>query len=100
MTMHRHTLPLSLGNFLPKTSLLSSPATVLFSVFQLKIKGKGRHFEGTEVIEAESKEVLNNLTVNDFQDAFKNGRHTGNGVYPGEETTSRVMLVNSPKVTF
>jgi hypothetical protein len=43
-----------------------------FSLFpRLKIKLKGRHFNTTEVIEAESQAVLNILTEHDFQDAFK-----------------------------
>jgi hypothetical protein len=36
----------------------------------LKIKLKGRHFDTTEMIEAESQAVLNTLTEHDFQDAF------------------------------
>jgi hypothetical protein len=34
----------------------------------LKIKLKGRHFDTTEVIKAESQVVLNTLTERDFQD--------------------------------
>jgi hypothetical protein len=37
----------------------------------VKIKLKGRHFDTTEVIEAESHAVLNTLTEHDFQNAFK-----------------------------
>jgi hypothetical protein len=37
----------------------------------LKIKLKGRHFDTTEVIEAEFQAVLNALAERDFQDAFK-----------------------------
>jgi hypothetical protein len=37
----------------------------------LKIKLKGHHFDTTEVTEAESQAVLNTLTKNDFEDAFK-----------------------------
>jgi hypothetical protein len=37
----------------------------------LKIKLKGRYFDTSEVIEAESQEVLNTLTELDFQGAFK-----------------------------
>jgi hypothetical protein len=44
----------------------------------LKIKLKGCHFDTIEVIEAESKAVLNTLTEHDFLDAFKNGRKGGN----------------------
>jgi hypothetical protein len=36
------------------------------------IKLKGCHFDTTEVIEAESQMVLNTLTEQGFQDAFKN----------------------------
>jgi hypothetical protein len=43
-----------------------------FSLFhRLKIQLKGRHFDTTEVIEAESQAVLNTHTEHDFQDAFK-----------------------------
>jgi hypothetical protein len=43
-----------------------------FSLFPpLKIKLKGRHFDRTEVIEAESQAVLNTLTEYYFQDASK-----------------------------
>jgi hypothetical protein len=37
----------------------------------LKIKLKGHHFDTTEVIEAEWQVVLNTLTEQNFQDAFK-----------------------------
>jgi hypothetical protein len=37
----------------------------------LKIKLKGRHFETTEVIKAESQAVVNILSEHNFQDAFK-----------------------------
>jgi hypothetical protein len=45
--------------------------TVLFAFSLLKIKLKGRHFDTTEMIEAESQAVLNTLTEHDFQDAFE-----------------------------
>jgi hypothetical protein len=48
------------------------PHLPYFSLFpQLKIRLKGRHFDITEVIEAELQVVLNALTGHDFQDAFK-----------------------------
>jgi hypothetical protein len=50
------------------------PPPILFSASQLNIKLKGRHFDTTEVMEAESQAVLNSLTVLVFQDAFQNGR--------------------------
>jgi hypothetical protein len=37
----------------------------------LKIKLKGRHFETTEMIEAELQAVLKTLTEHNFQDTFK-----------------------------
>jgi hypothetical protein len=72
--------------------------TILFP--RLKIKLKGHHFDTTEVMEVESQEVLNTLTVLDFQDAFKNGRRAGNGAYTQKGTTSRMMVANWPKVSF
>jgi hypothetical protein len=39
---------------------------------------KGRHFDTVQVIVAEPQVVLNNLTENHFQDAFKTGRRAGN----------------------
>jgi hypothetical protein len=38
---------------------------------RLTIRLKGRHFDTTEVIEAELQAVLNSLTEQDFQDAFQ-----------------------------
>jgi hypothetical protein len=58
-------------------ALLHQPYFSLFP--QLKIKLKGRHFDTIEVIKAESQAVLNTFTEYDFQDAFKNGKSTGNG---------------------
>jgi hypothetical protein len=40
----------------------------------LKIELKSHRFDTTEVIEAESRAVLNTLTENYFQDAFKKGQ--------------------------
>jgi hypothetical protein len=45
----------------------------------LKIKLKGRHFDTTEAIEAESQVVLNTLTERDIQDAFKKGQKRWEG---------------------
>jgi hypothetical protein len=63
---------------------------------QLKIKLKGRHFDTTEVIEAESYAVLNILTEHDFQDAY--GRSSGNGAYARKGTISRVMVASRPQL--
>jgi hypothetical protein len=65
----------------------------------LSIKLKGRHFDTTEVIEAESQAVLNSLTEHDFQVAFKNERSAGNGVYAWKGIISRVMVASSPEVS-
>jgi hypothetical protein len=46
---------------------------------RLKITLKGRHFDTVVMMEAELQAVLNSLTEHVFQDAFKNGRSTGNG---------------------
>jgi hypothetical protein len=63
-----HTSFLTREIFLPKTTWLSSfiHSTFLFS--RLKIKLKGHYFETTEVMEAESQTVLNNLAEHYFQD--------------------------------
>jgi hypothetical protein len=42
-----------------------------------KTKLKGRHFDTTEVVEAESQAVLNSLTEHGFQAAFKMAEEQG-----------------------
>jgi hypothetical protein len=37
---------------------------------RLKIKLKGRHFDTTDIIEAQLQAVLNTLTEHNFEDAF------------------------------
>jgi hypothetical protein len=58
----------------------------------LELKLKGCHFDTIEVIEGEWQAMLNTLTEHDFQDAFKNGKRTGNCAYAWKGTTSRVMV--------
>jgi hypothetical protein len=59
------------GGCSPPT-LLAGLASYNFSLIpSLKIKLKGRYFDTTEVIGAESQAVLNILTECDFQDTFK-----------------------------
>jgi hypothetical protein len=41
------------------------------------MKLKGRHFDTTEVLEAESQAVLNSLTEHNSEIAFKHGRSAG-----------------------
>jgi hypothetical protein len=48
---------------------------------RLKIKLKGRHFDTSEVIEAESQEVLNSPREHEFQDAFKKMSQTPRTVH-------------------
>jgi hypothetical protein len=50
----------------------------LFLFPRLKIKLRGRHFDTFEVIATESQAVLNTLTEQEFQDAFKKWQ---NGAY-------------------
>jgi hypothetical protein len=50
--------------FLTKTNMTVVPTHHTFLFPRLEIKQKGRHFETTEVIEAESQAVLNSLTQN------------------------------------
>jgi hypothetical protein len=87
--------------FLTKSNMTVFPQPLYFSLFpRLKIKMKVRHFDTTEVIEAESRAVLNTLTEHYFQDAFKNSRSAWNGEYARKGTTSRVMVASRPKVSF
>jgi hypothetical protein len=66
----------------------------------MKMELKGRHFDTAEVIEAESQAVLNTRKENDFQDAFKNGRSSGNSAYTQKGTNSMVTVASRPKVSF
>jgi hypothetical protein len=61
---------------------------------------KDRHFDTTEVIEAESQAVLNTLTENYFQDAIQNCRSVGNVAYVRKAITSRVIVASRPRVSF
>jgi hypothetical protein len=87
------------GIFFTKNNITVIPNPPFLSLFlRLKIKLKGRHFDTTEVTEAELLAALNTLTEHDFQDEFKNGRRTGNGAYAWKGTTLRVMAASKPKV--
>jgi stalled ribosome alternative rescue factor ArfA len=52
------------------------------------------------VMEAESQAVPNILTQHIFRMHLQNGRRAGNGAYARKETTSRVIVVSRPKVSF
>jgi hypothetical protein len=80
-------------------ALISHPPYFSLSP-QLEIRLRGRHFDTTEVMEAEFQAVLNSLTGHDFQDAFKNGRSAGNCAYAQKVTISRVIVVSRPKFSF
>jgi hypothetical protein len=64
------------------------------------MKLNGRHFDSIEVIEIELQAVLNTVREHDFQDAFKNGRSTGNGAYAWKGTTSRVVVASRSRISF
>jgi hypothetical protein len=97
-TMHRLTLSFSPRTFWPKTKWMSftTPPTFLCSSYKIS---------NTAILTQLGWSKQNRrrpwtLTEHDFQDALKNGRSSGNGAYTRKETTSRVMVASSPKVTF
>jgi hypothetical protein len=57
---------------------------------------KGRRFDTTEQIQAESQRMLDTLTEKTSRKRSKNGRDGGTGVYMWEGTTSRVMAADRP----
>jgi hypothetical protein len=81
-----------------RNNMADPPHSLLSSVYLLKLKLKGRHFDTAEAIEAEMQAVLNSLTENDFQDPFMEGRSAGNGVHVWKGTTW-VMVASRPKVS-
>jgi hypothetical protein len=90
-----HTSFFTRGFFLTKNNMTRPPPTLLFSLSPIEEK-----IDTIEVIETEPQAVLNTLTEHDFQDAFKNGRSTGNSAYSWKGTTFRVMVTSRPKVSF
>jgi hypothetical protein len=72
ITTHCLTFPCFAREFLTKNNMTVVPHPHYFSRFpRLKIKLKNRHFDATDVLEAEPQAGLNTLTENDFQEAFK-----------------------------
>jgi hypothetical protein len=73
--LHRdNTLPLTSfcnREFFTKNNRLSSTTHLTFLFPRLKMKSKDRHFDTTDVIEAESQAVLNTFTEHNFQDALQ-----------------------------
>jgi hypothetical protein len=57
-------------------------------------------FDTIEVIETGSQAVLNSLTVQNFQDAFKKWQKQWNGSYARNGTASSMMVTSRPKVSF
>jgi hypothetical protein len=62
-----------------------------FLFHNMKLKLKGRRFDTIEKIQAESQRVLDALTENDFQEAFKKWRrrwdrclHVGGNYFEGD----------------
>jgi hypothetical protein len=68
MSIDKDVPPWQLSSPTHATRLTWPSANFLFP--RLKIKLKGRHFDTTEMIEAESQAVLTTLTENDCQHAF------------------------------
>jgi hypothetical protein len=68
----------------------------LFLFLNMKLKLKGRRFNTTKNIQAESQRVLDTVTEKGFQVLSKHGGDGGTGVYMREETTSRVRAADRP----
>jgi hypothetical protein len=70
-------------------------ATCDFFLFpKMKLKVKGRRFDTTEEIQAESQRVFDSLIGKTYKNRSKNGGDGGTGVYMREGTTSRVMAAD------
>jgi hypothetical protein len=79
------------------TPYLPDLAPCYFFLFpKMKLKLKGRRFDTSEEIQAESQRVLDTLTEKDLQEAFQKGGDGGTDVYMREGTTSRVMATDKP----
>jgi hypothetical protein len=63
---------------------------------EMKLKLKGRPFDTTEKIQAESQRMLDTLTGKDLQEAFQKWRRRWDRVYKREKTTSRLMAADRP----
>jgi transposase len=88
--------------FLAKMAVIPNPpyspalAPCDFIFPKMKLKLKGRRFDTTEDIQAESQRVLGTLTENGFQERSKNGGDGDTGVYMRDGTTSRMMAADRP----
>jgi hypothetical protein len=64
---------------------------------KMKFKLKGRRFDTTEEIQADSQRLLDTLTDKDLTGSVPKMEQTmGTGVYMREEITSRVMAADRP----
>jgi hypothetical protein len=81
----------------PPPDLLTRLGPCYFSLFPLLMI---RHFNTTEVLEAQSQAVLNTITECDFQDLFKTCQKPWERCMPEKGFTSRVNVVSWPKVNF
>jgi hypothetical protein len=88
--------------FFTKNNMTVVPKPPYFYLFpRLKIKLKGRHFDTTDVMEAESQAVLNTLTEHDFQDALRKVAEAPGTLHTsGRELLHWLMLASRPKVGF
>jgi hypothetical protein len=87
---------------LTKTNMAVVPYSSYFVLIpRLKIKLKGRHFDTTEVIEAESQAVLNTPTKHTTSRVhLKMAEALGTVHRCGRGSSSRVMVASRPKVRF
>jgi hypothetical protein len=61
---------------------------------KMKLKPKGRRFDTTGEIQAESQRLLDILTEKNFQEAFQKWRSGGSSVYMRVGPTSRMMAAD------
>jgi hypothetical protein len=66
----------------------------------MKSKLKGRRFDTTEEIQAESKRVIDTDKKRTYRKRYKNGGDGDTGVYMREGTTSRMMAADRPYGVF
>jgi hypothetical protein len=63
---------------------------------KMKLKLKGRRFDTTEDIQAESQRVLDTVTEKDFQEAFQKWKRRWDWCLHAGGTTSRAMATDKP----
>jgi hypothetical protein len=99
-TIYNLTLPFSVAIFFTKSNKTFAPPPPTLHLFpQLKIKLKDHHLTQLRWLRQNRRQCYT-LTEHNCQDAFKNGRSTGNGAYTQKGITSREMEASRPKVGF